>query len=138
MPSAVNDGLGFFLWQQTNNKHTMVLVGSSDAERMQRRIDYLKSRKDELKQENSVLLDRIRYAYDLVVESERKLLEMAEMQQDQSRTMAAALRGLTAWIDEVEGQVDEVDEVDDDESDESDAESVDTEDTEEYLYGGDN
>ena len=110
----------------------MVLVGSSDAERMQRRIDYLKARKDELKQENLVLLDRIRAAYELIVESERKLLEMAEMQQEQSKTMAAALRGLTAWIDEVDGQVD------DDESDESDADSADTEDTEEYLYGGGN
>jgi len=111
----------------------MVLVGSSDAERMQRRIDYLKSRKDELKQENLVLLDRIRAAYDLIVESERKVLELAEMQQEQSRSMAAALRGLTAWIDEVDEVVDE-----DATDDESDADSVGTEDTEEYLYGGGN
>ena len=85
----------------------MVRIGSSDVARMQARIDYLKSRKDELKDENLVLLGRIRAAYELVAWTQKSFEMVAEAQEDQAEIVAEGSRELSKWTDEVEAEVDD-------------------------------
>ena len=108
----------------------MVVVGDSRIERMKNRIEDLELENKTLKGEVEYLVEKSTSAYELILEAEEALAAMASMQHDQSKAMAATLRGLTAWKTELETEMG-------DESDADESDTDDTVDTEEYLYGDD-